>query len=332
MKKPSILFAVLILGCASGSSVTPSTSAVPALWGPASHGVHEVGYRRIADSTGAVSVWYPARSKGRRMSVREYLSADTGRLMSFLKGAGASDTTVRALLTSRTFASLSVRPIDSAFPVVLIAHGNDQDLFDQLILAEFLASNGFVVVSTPSPMLKRPMTNENQTGEFARLQADDMSRALDVVSRSLRVDSMHVAIVGHSFGARSALLMAMSNDRVRALVSLDGGIGTATGRTSFENASGFTLELKLPPLLHFYERLDAFMTPDFSFLASLRFASATMTPVAETHHQHFTSYAFVGVAFPEIGRLTGATKETGVNASSMYAQIAQFLHRSMRGN
>lgn len=332
MKRTSVLFAILMLGCASGAPVTPSNAPVPPLWGLAAPGVHEVGYRRVDDSTGAVSVWYPARSSGRRMTVREYLYADTARLVNFLTGAGASDTTIGALLASRTFASFLAKPMDSPFPVVLIAHGNGQDLFDQLVLAEFLASNGFVVASTPSPMIKRPMTNENQIGEFARVQADDMSRALHAVSQSLRVDSTHVAIVGHSFGARSALLMAMSDQRVRALVSLDGGIGTATGRASFESAPGFTSDLKLPPLLHFYERLDAFMAPDFSFLASLRFASATLTPVAELHHQHFTSYAFMGVAFPEIGRLTGASSETGVNASRMYAQIAQFLHRSLRGS
>jgi pimeloyl-ACP methyl ester carboxylesterase len=43
-----------------------------------------------------------------------------------------------------------------------------------------------------------------------------------------------MGVVGHSFGARAALLLAMLDPQVAAVVSLDGGIGTASGRASLE--------------------------------------------------------------------------------------------------
>lgn len=38
-----------------------------------------------------------------------------------------------------------------------------------------------------------------------------------------------VAVVGHSFGARSALLFTMQHPELRGLVSLEDGIGTSNG-------------------------------------------------------------------------------------------------------
>ena len=62
--------------------------------------------------------------------------------------------------------------------------------------------------------------------------------------------SDRIGVVAHSFGARGALLLSMRDPRVAALVSLDGGIGTATGRASFEVLPSYHAGAATAPILH----------------------------------------------------------------------------------
>ena len=327
-----LLLLMMLTACRPSASSSPSTSVLPELWAGLPHGVHEVGYRRLIDTSGVVDVWYPARSASRRLSTKDYLGADTTRLIGFLRGAQVSDSTVRGLLGERLFASFVPAPKLALFPLVLIAQGNGQDVFDQVVLAEFLASNGFIVASTPSPMLRTPMTSEAQTGALASRQSAQLSRAIAMVARVSRADTTNIGVVGHSFGARSALLLAMQDTRVKVLVSFDGGIGTATARAEFERAPGFSAEANLPHLLHFYETLDAFMKPDFSMISELHFASRTLSPVSAMYHTHFTTYGFAVGRYADLARLTRATDATTSNVVRMHAQTAQFLHRYLRSH
>jgi dienelactone hydrolase len=208
-----------------------------------------------------------------------------------------------------------------------VAQGNGQDVIDQVVLCEFLASQGFVVATTPSPMLRTAMEREDQVGQFAEMQASDLSDAVETVLATLPANRERIGIVGHSFGARAALLFAMRDQRIRALVSLDGGIGTATAAEPFRQAKSFNSSATLPQLLHFYEELDSFMAPDFTMIRSLRFASVELVPTADLHHVHFTMYGFAAGVFPDIARATRATPSTTSALSSVVARTATFLRR-----
>jgi pimeloyl-ACP methyl ester carboxylesterase len=91
-------------------------------------------------------------------------------------------------------------------------------------------------------------------------------------------------VVAHSFGARAALLLAMLDPQVAAVVSLDGGIGTATGRASLEALPFYRAAAVRAPILHFYEELDEFMAPDFGLLHSLTAADRWLVSVPAMHH------------------------------------------------
>jgi dienelactone hydrolase len=214
---------------------------------------------------------------------------------------------------------------DGPFPVVLVAQGNGGDVIDQVVLCEHLASHGLVVATTPSPTLETPLESEEQVGALAERQASDLLAAAAIVADRLPADLRRIGIVGHSFGARAALLIAMREPRVEALVSLDGGIGTATGVESFRAAPSFDAEVTLPPLLHFFERLDSFMEPDFALLESLDFRELKLEPTEGMHHVHFTTYGFASGAFPEIASVTHATPETKHSVLAVQERTASFL-------
>ena len=102
---------------------------------------------------------------------------------------------------------------------------------DQAALAESLASHGYVVATTPSPVrLGAKMESEADVPAMAEEQARDLEVALAVLTPRAVADASRTAVIGYSFGARPALLLAGRHPAWRALVSLDGGIGSADAK------------------------------------------------------------------------------------------------------
>jgi len=303
---------------------TERQTSVPRLWNGLVQGRSDVGFRHLEGRT-QVDVWYPAADIGTRMVYRDYVGDAATGLESFLTGTGISKATVDSLLNSPLMAMAGGRPRTGSFPLVLLSHGNRQSAADQAVLGEFLASHGFVVASTPSPMLRTPMERQNQIAQFAEEQAEDLVTAVSVVANAIPVDTSRLLLVSHSFGARSALLMAMRDPRVRAIVSLDGGIGTATGIDELRAAPSFRADARLPAILHVYEELDEFMKPDLAFLRSLRADTLVLERVQAMHHVHFTTYGFAAAAFPEIARVTGATPETSLEVRNTAVRVLDFI-------
>lgn len=322
-----MLCAAVLMSLAALVSLAAGTAhrAPPRLWAGLSPGPYAVGYERIVADGDRVDAWYPTRASRETLRFGDYLGEEEARSLStFLGGTGIPGSVIDSLFDSPLFAGVGRSPLDGPFPLVLVAQGNGETVIDQVVLCEYLASRGFVVATTPSPTRETPLEREDQVGAFAERQADDLAEAVRVAS-SLHADTQRIAVVGHSFGARAALLLAMRDRRMRALVSLDGGIGTATAVDAFRTAPSFDPGARLPPILHFYEELDAFMAPDFSLLESLRAETLELVPTAAMHHVHFTTYGFAAATFPAIAEATRATPETGSDVRAVARRTAAFL-------
>ena len=240
-----------------------------------------------------IGVWYPARTPGpSRLTLRAYFpppDTESSALAEFLTAHGAPDTAVAAWLDAPMLATADPDPSGGRFPLVLLAQGNGQGAPDQAPLAEYLASHGYVVATSPSPMrISGPLVDEASVGARAEEQAADLAFLRAALDARPDVAPGPVGIVAHSFGARGALLLAMRDSSVAALVSLDGGIGTATARASLESAPSFDARAARAPILHVYERLDRFMAPDLGLLRSLAAAKRWTVEAPSLHHHLFT--------------------------------------------
>jgi len=306
-----------------------------------------VGFTTLASAESAtvhppaveIGIWYPAEdSAGIRLTYRRYfllgappdtgLTAELTGLTDFLTEHGAPAAEVAAWLDEPMLASTDAKPAGPRFPLVLLAQGNGQTLHDQAPLAEYLASHGYVVATTPSPMrITGPLTGEGDIGRRAEEQASDLAEARSALAARLDVRPGAIGVVGHSFGARAALLFAMGDPDVAALVSLDGGIGTATGRASLERAPSYRAAAMRAPLLHFYERLDEFMAPDFGLLCTLRRARRWVVEVPDAHHHHFTSLGAAVLLHPALGPALRATPRTAGAYRAVAEATLEFLDR-----
>lgn len=278
-----------------------------------------------------IAVWYPAsRSRDAPMSYRDYVALTAWELHPerrpgkaegekaveafrfFLASARVTASDATRLLDTRMSAVSGATPAIGGFPLVLISLGNGQSAHDEAFLAEYLAGHGYVVAATPSAArISGPMKSEEDIASKAEEQAGDLDyAALQVKSRE-RLREEGLAVIGHSFGARAALLLAMSNPSVKALVSLDGGIGAKTGRGMLERSGLFDANGMTAPILHFYEEADAFMTPDFDLLGSLCRSRRFLVKTRDMHHIHFSSVGALSASVPSLAAATSATDGTG---------------------
>ena len=289
-----------------------------------------------------ITIWYPSVSRaGAAMTYRDYVELVAGErdalitaearatavadVRAPLHAHGVPDSLIDRWLDRPMVAIRGVPPRAGRFPLVLIAQGNGESPHDQVVLAELLASRGYLVATTPSPMrIAGPLTDENQIGRRAQEQADDLAFTVDRMRLRTDVDPSRLSIIGHSFGVRGGLVLAMQRPVV-ALVSLDGGIGTSTGFLQMRCAISTHDELPRTSILHFYEEVDPFMKPDFTLLLGLRSSERWLVHVRGMHHHHFTSLGTIGNGDTQVRAATGGDGVTLMMAELVNAATVQFL-------
>lgn len=287
-----------------------------------------------------MAVWYPAQgSEGPRLQVADYITlapdsaAARAGLTQALEAKGAPRGEIDRWLGTWVGARRNVPHATVPSPLVLIAGGNDASAGDQAMLAEALAAQGYVVAAAAFPTSNgiAPMLGEADVVRVAEAQADDLGAMVRALGRWPNVDTMHVGVVGHSFGARGGLLFAMRNPRVRALVSLDGGIGSATGQAAMRLAPSFAPRKRVAPILHVYETLDAWMRPDQGLLEGLDSTTVWLAQTREMHHHHFTALGAVPDANPLVQQALGYTMGTHAEYLAVQGLTVGFLNATLRG-
>jgi dienelactone hydrolase len=331
----TVLMVGVLGGCApkrlpEAGPGTPSQVPAPALWGSLTPGHFNVGLRVLAlpaeVSPGAeagglgplqVTLWYPvahAQAAGSRLHYRDYvalsgteqhpeMTEDTAagqkavsEYQQLLTENGVPAAAVEAWLGAEVLAVRGVPAAPGRFPLVLVAQGRFHSAHHQAVLAEYLASHGYVVATTPSPARAAPPGPEEHILASAEVQARQLERALEALREEAMVEGSRVALVGHSFGARAAFLFALRHP-VAALVSLDGGIANQQGKDWLQALPHFQPAAFHVPLLHLYQPGDEVVVPDFELVRSLRGAERWLVSVDGLHHFDFTSLgAAAGVA------------------------------------
>jgi dienelactone hydrolase len=301
---------------------SPSVTPPSALVATVAAGRLPVGFHAQGSGATAMYFWYPAQ-RGGGVSMADYLGTERDDLAAALIKAGAPDADVRAFTSATTLAAAGAQGDRRMHALVLVAQGNGQSVADQAVLCELLASHGFVVATTPSPTRRQPMKSEDDIPRVASEQARDLARTIEPAVRFGALTT-RIAVVGHSFGARAALLLAMRDRRITHVVSLDGGIGTATGTDAFRSADEFNAQAPLR-ILHFFERRDEFMKPDFALFDTLTSSRITTVELADMGHTHFTTLGFAAAAYPGIAAVTHAGPQVASSLRTMVDRTLAFL-------
>jgi tetratricopeptide (TPR) repeat protein len=193
-------------------------------------------YRRATDELGKpfrgerarpmqTLVWYPATGgAGEPMTVGDYVklwetesSFDKPRMTSDHKAwAAAFQPSLRMPLWAVRDAAMKA----GRFPVFIYAPSLVS--WENADLCEYLASHGYVVIASPDRGVSPPQMTNDVAGINA--QARDISFLIGYAHTLANTDTSAIAVGGFSWGGISNLFAAARDNRINALVALDGSM------------------------------------------------------------------------------------------------------------
>ena len=189
-------------------------------------------------------VWYPAKtSASLPMTVGDYVRltlTEPELHAKWMSRVGSSLAT--PLRANRDAAAAAGR-----YPVVIYAPSDSSVSWENADLCEYLASHGYVVIASPSMGARTRDMTDDLPGIEA--QARDISFLIDYAKTLSNTDMSVVAVASFSWGGISDLFAAAKDDRIDALISLDGSKRYFPGLVK---RAGYVHPEKLPiPLLAF---------------------------------------------------------------------------------
>jgi pimeloyl-ACP methyl ester carboxylesterase len=202
-------------------------------------------------------IWYPAEHSDKRpMTVADYvdlLSTET----SFGRPETSAEakewlTAMRETVAVPLWAVRDATPMSGRHPIVIYAPSLSSESWENADLCEYLASHGYIVIASPS---MGPMTREMSfTVAGFNAQARDISFLIGYATTLSNADMSKIAVVGYSWGGISNLVAAARDDRIRALVSLDGSLRQYPGLV--KQAGDVHPEEMAIPMIYFAKQED----------------------------------------------------------------------------
>lgn len=207
------------------------------------------------------------------------------------------------------------------YPVVLLVHGFAAD---HAYLAEYIASHGYIVLQVP---VKGTNAYElDYEGNGLGTQVADYEFALEILQREFRVSPKKLAAVGFSFGGQSAVALAFRNSLVKAVVSLDGGIGSAFGAGLLSRVTEYEHKKITAPILHLYNAAD--QHTDLGWFGSITRADRFLVAMKNMQHGHFTSFGLLEKEVP--GIMGKNIPSPGNGYEAMILLTTEFINAHMK--
>lgn len=262
------------------------------------------------------SIWYPAdpeKTKNLpRMKFKEYLDVIPCELcfppltpelkkesIDWLFYSWNIHESRRSELETDTPAVRDAEPAPGLFPLVIYAPSLNSMSIENQAICEYLASYGYIIVSSPSLGTHRRLLSIDIAN--VETQARDMEFLFAFMQGFPHVDKEKTAVMGFSFGGMSNVLMAMRNSRVDVLIALD---------SSLRNPKHFLTQspdynpdrLTIPTLFciskeipdELYIKIGRQPPQDrrFLFFENLKYSPATLIQFHDLIHYDFSS-AFI---------------------------------------
>jgi dienelactone hydrolase len=255
-------------------------------------------------------VWYPAARGGKPVTFREYLemspteddftrSAADVKRMTDQRVDDNAGTRRDALLRDLARPMQAVRDARAEsvkFPVVIYAPSYSAAAIENTDLCEYLASQGYIVLSSPSlGSHTRSMTVDLDGVET---QAADIAYLIAYAGTLPQADTGKVAVVGFSWGGLANVFAAAKDARIKALVSLDGSVRYYPEFVDGgKDAAKYVTPARVAvPLLYVgarpktVEQLTGDSTTRYSFMNGMKYSDVYIVTLLPMKHGDFSSY------------------------------------------
>jgi tetratricopeptide (TPR) repeat protein len=220
------------------------------------------------------------------------------------------------------------------FPVVVYAPSLSAPAFENSDLCEYLASHGYIVVASPD--MGAHSRNMSIDLEGVLTQVADIEFLIGYLKNIPEADLSHIAVAGFSWGGLSNVFAVMLDDRISAVVCLDGAVRYQAGVVKkARDAKLINPNNLTAPLLYLsskpytMEELDRLkFDVSYNFLNELRYNDFYFVQSPIMIHPDFSSWF---IRFREDHYFTeNTTDEVGQSYSWMARYTLQFLNAYLK--
>jgi len=289
-------------------------------------------------------VWYPAIGAGGTMTYRDYVTTvatedEFSRLPDQVRRAtdllvetragGANDAQVLRELQSPVRALRDAPERPGRFPVVIYAPSHSAYAIENADLCEYLASHGYIVIATPSLGPRSHAMTADLEG--AETQAGDIGFLVGYAHTLAQADTARIAVVGHSWGSLASVLAAARDDRIRALVTLDGSLRAAYDYVNGgPRAARYVTPERLGIPLLYMTRLQDEGAIGTELLARMRYADVYLATLDAASHMDFSSWSLRMAPDAAFG---GRARTQAVQAYGAMARVVErFLDARLKND
>lgn len=277
-------------------------------------GPYEIGYQTflLEDTTRTFAVegnkinrpiqvhlWYPSRKSVRNpVTLNDYVGFENSRpekteserevnklhraLYERIISWGAGREDLEAALKRNYLAVKDGAYHAGRFPLVIYAPSFNSTPFENIELLEHLAGRGYVVISSPS-IGPQELEMEMDVPGF-EAQMKDILFLLDFALTLENVDEDKVAAAGFSWGGGASVLAEIHDDRIDAVVDIDGSTRYPRGYSILSRSQYYEVQKSDKPYIYFESRLPQ---PDWGPFPDSTFHHYRGLKVADKHHIKF---------------------------------------------
>lgn len=312
------------------SAAAQELSLVPPL-GPHKVGLHVRQqydqtrvYRRVRDNFTAQMtdterarpvqslVWYPAAGGGELVRYRDYVSTmasedrfnapdlarrETDAVIAE-RTTGPHGPLVKRALEHVMQARRDADALPGKFPLLVYAPSYGASAIENADLCEYLASRGYIVLASASMGARsRGMTSDL---EGLETQASDIAFLIGQGATMKNADMAHIAVIGFSWGGLANVLAAARDDRIGALVSIDGSVRTYPQYVNGgPKAAYYVTPERLPiPMLYVGRRNRSLeeinkggTDTSFNLMNEMRYSDIYIATMHYINHMDFSSWS-----------------------------------------
>lgn len=264
-----------------------------------------------------VNVWYPtAVNLKNKMSFFDFTALENVEAFKTELGNSADTTGLNEFLKTKTFSQLNAVLEKGKWPIVLLLHGS---AFQYLLLGQYLASNGMIAISLPYQGFLQKDIDINVIGMETQIR--DAEFAVGEIQKIFKLDIENVGVLGYSFGGQSAVGYAVRNPLTRAIVSLDGGIGSDFGPYLLNHYPFFKIDQLQTPLLHLYNPHD--IHGNIKWFEKTHYNDTYLIALDNMDHGYFGTHGWLDQFFPNKSGLNiGNNPEIILYATMQFFQNA----------
>lgn len=278
-------------------------------------------YERLSDWTKKatarpipISIWFPSlrQTQNSQMTIEDYMVIlkeeeewevlPNERILDWFYYSNSDEN--KNHLKEKVKAIKNAKVFQNKFPVVVYSPSYQASSVENFALCEFLASQGFVVISSPSRGTDNRFLDGGTTRDI-ETQARDIQFLINEIENLPFADNNNLAVMGFSFGGISNVLAQMMDKRIKAIICLDGSIKYQYQKIQASPYFNlfkvdvpfiFMSQKDIPTEVMKEDKIDSTLNTKFEFYDSVKYSNAYYFKFSNMTHSYFSS---MGVLFQD---------------------------------